>query len=87
VPCITTALAGFGLRANSEKGAYCEIEDDVKVVLRTDYNYSEVAGAIKDAVPNLFNFNDKQIKVARTIAYNLSKKALWIEFIKYYYQS
>lgn len=87
VPCITTDLAGFGLWANSEKGAYCEIEDGVKVVPRTDYNYSEVADAIKDTVAKFSNFNDKQIKAARTKAYNLSKKALWSEFIKYYYQA
>ena len=87
VPCITTGLAGFGLWANSEKGAYCEIEDGVKVVHRTDYNYSEVADAIKDTVAKFSNFNDKQIKAARTKAYNLSKKALWSEFIKYYYQA
>ena len=87
VPCITTDLAGFGLWANSEKGAYCEIEDGVKVVHRTDYNYSEVADAIKDTVAKFSNFNDKQIKAARTKAYNLSKKALWSEFIKYYYQA
>lgn len=87
VPCITTDLAGFGLWANSKKGAYCEIEDGVKVVHRTDYNYSEVADAIKDTVAKFSNFNDKQIKAARTKAYNLSKKALWSEFIKYYYQA
>ena len=87
VPCITTDLAGFGLWANSEKGAYCEIEDGVKVVHRTDYNYSEVADAIKDTVAKFSNFNDKQIKAVRTKAYNLSKKALWSEFIKYYYQA
>lgn len=87
VPCITTDLAGFGLWANSEKGAYCEIEDGVKVIHRTDYNYSEVADAIKDTVAKFSSFNDKQIKAARTKAYNLSKKALWSEFIKYYYQA
>lgn len=84
VPCITTDLAGFGLWANSEKGKYCEISDGVKVVHRTDYNYSEVADAIKDTVTEYSNFSKEQIKSARTNAYNLSKKALWSEFIKYY---
>lgn len=50
VPCITTDLAGFGLWVNSVKGGYSDIEDGVKVVHRTDYNYSEVADAIKDTV-------------------------------------
>lgn len=87
VPCITTDLAGFGLWANSVKGHYCEIEEGVKVVHRTDYNYSEVADAIKDTVTKFSNFTDKQIKDARTNAFNLSKKALWSEFIKYYYEA
>lgn len=87
VPCITTDLAGFGLWANKEKGHYCEIEDGVKVVHRTDYNYSEVADSIKDTIAHFSNFNEKQIKSARSNAFNLSKKALWSEFIKYYYQA
>ena len=87
VPCITTDLAGFGLWANSVKGHYCEIEEGVKVVHRTDYNYSEVADSIKDTVAKFSAFNDKQIKNARTNAFNLSKKALWSEFIKYYYDA
>ena len=87
VPCITTDLAGFGMWANSVKGKDCEIEDGVKVVHRTDYNYSEVADAIKDTVTKYSNFTPAQIKKARTNAYNLSKKALWKEFITYYYDA
>lgn len=87
VPCITTDLAGFGLWANSVKGGYCEIEDGVKVIHRTDYNYSEVADSIKDTVAKFSNFDDKTIKAIRTKAFNLSKKALWSEFIKYYYKA
>ncbi len=87
VPCITTDLAGFGLWANNLKGKNCEIEDGVKVVHRTDYNYSEVADAIKDTVTKFSSFTPAQIKKARTNAYNLSKKALWKEFIRYYYDA
>ena len=87
VPCITTDLAGFGLWANTEKGAYSEIADGVKTIHRTDYNYSEVADAIKDTVVEYSNFTDAQVKKARTAAEKLSKKALWSEFIKYYWQA
>lgn len=87
VPCITTDLAGFGLWANSEKGAYSEITDGVKTVHRTDYNYSEVADAIKDTVALYSNFTEAQVKKARTAADKLSKKALWSEFIKYYWKA
>ena len=85
VPCITTDLAGFGLWANAEKGRYCEIEDGVKVVHRTDYNYSEVADRIKETIIKFSNFTPAEVKRARSNAYNLSKKALWKEFIENYY--
>lgn len=87
VPCITTDLAGFGVWANTMKGAYSEIEDGVKTIHRTDYNYSEVADAIKDTVAKYSGFTPAQIKKCRTKASQLSKKALWKEFIKYYYEA
>lgn len=87
VPCITTDLAGFGLWANSEKGAYSEIIDGVKTIRRTDYNYSEVADAIKDTVSEFSGYSDAKVKKARSAAEKLSKKALWSEFIKYYWQA
>ena len=87
VPCITTDLAGFGVWANTIKGAYSEIEDGVKTIHRTDYNYSEVADAIKDTVAKYSGFTPAQVKKCRIKASQLSKKALWKEFIKYYYQA
>ena len=87
VPCITTDLAGFGLWANSVKGAPSEIEDGVKVIHRTDYNYSEVADAIKDTITHYSNMSAEEVKKARANAEKLSKKALWSEFIKYYEQA
>ena len=87
VPCITTDLAGFGLWANKEFGHNGEIEDGVKVIHRTDYNYSEVADTIKDTVAKFSTMTDKQIESCRKAAGDLSKKALWSEFIKYYYEA
>ena len=84
VPCITTDLAGFGLWANSVFGKYGEIQDGVKVIHRTDYNYSEVADNIKDTVAEFSAFTKKQVDEARKHASELSKKALWSEFIKFY---
>lgn len=84
VPCITTDLAGFGLWANSIIGHYGEITDGVKVIKRTDYNYSEVADAIKDTIIEFSMFDKKQVDAARKKAEALSKKALWSEFIQYY---
>jgi glycosyltransferase involved in cell wall biosynthesis len=87
VPCITTDLAGFGLWANTVFGKDGELEDGVKVIHRTDYNYSEVADNIKDTVAEFSNMTKKQIETCRKNADALSKKALWSEFIKYYYEA
>ncbi|WP_410524567.1 glycosyltransferase [Prevotella sp. OH937_COT-195] len=84
VPCITTDLAGFGMWVNSEKGAYCEIEDGVKVIHRTDYNYFEVADEIKNTIVKFSNMKDSAIEKCRSNAEKLSQKALWTNFIKYY---
>lgn len=87
VPCITTDLAGFGLWANKEFGHNGDITDGVKVIHRTDYNYSEVADAIKDTVAQFSAMSKKQIDECRKNAEALSKKALWSEFIKYYHEA
>ncbi|MCR5197489.1 MAG: glycogen/starch synthase [Prevotella sp.] len=84
VPCITTDLAGFGLWANKEFGHEGQIEDGVRVIHRTDYNYSEVADFIKDTVAHYSCLTQKQVDACRKKAGELSKKALWSEFIKYY---
>lgn len=87
VPCITSDLAGFGLWANSEIGHPGEIIDGVKVIHRTDYNYSEVADRIKETVSDYSNFTPAEVKKSRDNAEKLSKKALWSNFIKYYYEA
>ena len=87
VPCITSDLAGFGLWVNSEFGRYGEIMDGVKVIHRTDYNYSEVADKIKDTVAEFSNLSVSDINKSRANAEKLSRKALWSNFIKYYYQA
>ena len=87
VPCITTDLAGFGLWANKVFGSYGEITNGVKVIHRTDYNYSEVADIIKDTVAAFSTMSQKQVDACRKQAEALSKKALWQEFIQYYYEA
>lgn len=84
VPCITTDLAGFGLWANGAKGKACEIEDGVKVIHRTDDNYSEVAESIKETILSYAKMNKTTVNKCRTNAQKLSKKALWSEFFKAY---
>ena len=87
MPCITTDLAGFGLWANSVFGRYGEIEDGVKVIHRTDYNYSEVADAVADTVASFSKKSEKEVTEARKNAAELSKKALWKLFIKHYFEA
>ena len=87
VPCITTDLAGFGLWVNKELGHQGEITDGVKVIHRTDYNYSEVADYIKDTVADYSAMTQKEVDASRKNAEALSKKALWSEFIQFYYEA
>ena len=87
VPCITTDLAGFGLWANKEFGHEGQLQDGVRVIHRTDYNYSEVADAIKDTVADFSAMSQKQVDACRKKADALSKKALWSEFIQYYHEA
>lgn len=83
VPCITTDLAGFGLWINSVN-KNSEITDGVKVIHRTDSNYSDVAEAIKNTIIEYIGLDDKDKQKARNNAKALSEKALWCNFIKYY---
>ncbi len=57
------------------------------MVHRTDYNYSEVADAIKDTVTEFSKFTKQDVDKIRKRAEELSKKALWSEFIKYYMEA
>lgn len=87
VPTITTDLAGFGLWVNSLIGKYGELNDGVKVIHRTDYNYSEVADVIKDTVTEFSSLTAQEVKKIRTKAANIAEKALWKHFIQYYYEA
>lgn len=87
VPTVTTDLAGFGLWVNSLKHGYSELKDGVKVIHRSDYNYSEVADAIKDTITEFSTLSEKEIKDIRKRAVTISEKALWKHFITYYYEA
>ena len=94
VPCITTDLAGFGLWANSLKGKdaegndlYSEIEDGVKTIHRSDYNFDEVADTIRDTILKFSKMDTKQVNAARKAAEKVAEKALWKHFITYYYEA
>ena len=82
VPTITSDLAGFGLWVNSVVGHNGELADGVKVIHRTDYNYSEVADAIKDTISEFSSLDQKQIDKIRKNAAAIAEKALWKRKLK-----
>ncbi len=87
VPTVTTDLAGFGLWVNSLLGHYGTLADGVKVMHRTDYNYSEVADTIKDTISEFSALSADEIDAIRNNAAAIAEKALWKHFIQYYYEA
>ena len=87
VPCITTSLSGFGIWAQTLKGAISSLEDGVEVIARNDYNNEEVAQCICDALMRYSTYTDTQRDAIRKKAAALSKKALWKNFFTYYCQA
>jgi glycosyltransferase involved in cell wall biosynthesis len=87
VPCITTDLAGFGLWANSVKGAESMIVDGVRTIHRSDYNFDEVADNIRETILEFAAMDDKTVEQTRKNASVVAEKALWKHFIKYYYEA
>lgn len=86
VPTITTDLAGFGLWVNSFRN-HKTMNDGVEVIHRSDYNYSEVAEDIKNAITAFSNKTDKEVKAIHKKAEEIAEKALWKHFIQYYYEA
>lgn len=85
VPTLTTSLSGFGMWANEQgcKG----IEDGVAVIPRNDYNYAEVADGIVKTVLHFAQLDKTQVEKARQNAAAAAEKALWKNFISYYYEA
>lgn len=87
VPCVTTDLAGFGRWVNLMKGRSSMIEDGVKTVHRSDYNFNEVSEEIKETIKSFSGLDKKKVSRARENAAKIAEKALWRHFIKYYYDA
>ncbi|WP_314968647.1 glycogen/starch synthase [Phocaeicola abscessus] len=87
VPTLTTDLSGFGRWVDKELGKPGELTDGVKVVHRSDYNYSQVADTIKESVVAFSQLTKNEVRQIRKHAWTLSQKALWKDFIPYYYDA
>ena len=87
VPCITTSLSGFGVWASTSVGHDSKLEDGVEVITRNDYNSQEVAEQLSDTIARYSAFDKESIEKARRNAAKLAEKALWKNFISYYYEA
>jgi len=87
VPCITTSLSGFGVWACTSLGHDSKLEDGVEVIGRNDYNAQEVAEHLSNTITRFSAFDKKSVDKARRNAAKLAEKALWKNFIAYYYEA
>ena len=87
VPCITTSLSGFGAWASTSVGHDSKLEDGVEVIARNDYNAQEVAEQLSNTIARYSAFDKKSVDKARRNAAKLAEKALWKNFISYYYEA
>lgn len=88
IPCITSNLAGFGVWAEEQCPAFGNYNTEgVHVMKRTDYNFGEVSGEITEAIKRFSKLQESDIALIKKNAIDLSKKALWSNFIEYYKQA
>lgn len=84
IPTITTNLAGFGLWALKAGISGKDIHEGVTVIERTDFNYFEVAEAIKDQIIELAETDEQGRMAIKDHCFTLAHKAEWSKFITYY---
>lgn len=84
VPTITTDLAGFGLWVRSLADNKGDLRDGVKVIHRSDRNYSDATVEIVNTVLQWASYNDKEKSDICSSASKLAEKALWKYFIVNY---
>lgn len=84
IPTITTDLAGFGQWVSARPQS---VDKGVGVVHRTDSNYMEVVADIRDMVAEFNKKSATEHAKIRQKASAIASKALWKQFIKYYYKA
>ncbi|OIP81936.1 MAG: glycosyl transferase [Porphyromonadaceae bacterium CG2_30_38_12] len=85
VPTITTDLSGFGQWVATNNSQV--IEMGVGVIHRSDYNGNEVARNIAAMIYDFSNASKAETDLMRKNAAAVAKKALWKNFIKYYFKA
>ena len=81
IPTITTNLTGFGMIIHKHING---ISDGIVVIDRNDNNEKEAVTNIAKAIKEYSEKNEDEVKIAREAAFDLSKTALWKNFITYY---
>ncbi|MBR1801184.1 MAG: glycogen/starch synthase [Bacteroidaceae bacterium] len=82
------AKTEMAVNGRIEGGTSCYLDrDGVEVILRSDYNYDEVADRIRDEIIGFSELSPKEVEVARKAAASMAEKAQWKHFIKYYYEA
>lgn len=82
VPTITTDVTGFGAWAKNE--GVVQLKDGVAVIHRTDSNFDDVVNCVARNISQFLQQPAENIELARKAALQLSKKAEWKAFFKYY---
>lgn len=84
IPTITTDLSGFGQWVSSTPQA---ITTGVGIVHRSDYNYHDVVRTITEMMLDYANISEIEQKKIKTKTLAIAQKALWTEFIDFYYDA
>lgn len=84
VPTITTDLSGFGEWV-SEKPQH--ISNGVGIIHRSDYNNHEVALQLATMINDFSQESESGIASIRKKAATIAKKALWKQFIQFYWKA
>ena len=84
VPCLTTTLSGFGQWVTGVTGHQPLVSDGVAVISRDDNNYDECVGEIATSIAGMARLSQADWQQFATAAINLSKKAMWKDFVKQY---
>ena len=86
-PCITTDLSGFGQWVDSVLGRTGTLTDGVSVLHRDDNNYFECAAEICQVIQQFMNAPKADRDKMRRNAAKFANKALWENFVTYYYKA
>lgn len=87
IPCVTTNLSGFGMWVNDVLGHEGTLGEGVAVIQRTDYNFQDVAMNICNEITAFAALPETEVRKIRKKSERIASKALWKNFIEYYYQA